>query len=255
MLEQLAVLAQVALGRRDVAVGLDADGAQRVLGRALRDPAVGRGPRDDDVVALADLERAEDGLDPGPAALDVDALVADAVAVPRARGAGHGIRQPHVAVAEQQPPAGDHVGVLDDLRGEQVVRREVARQQRVVGGGAQVADAPVAVLGDRRGDVAVVEQAGVGAEPLLAHQLLVVELAHLAAPGRSPVLGVPLRGDAAHRLVVRHWLCPPRCGRLGVTGCLRQQGMPPSRFAASPSSGQRVRPVPVARGGGRRLPR
>ena len=216
MLEQLAVLAEVALGRRDVAARLDADGAQRVLGRALRDPAVRRGPRDDDVVALADLERAEDGLDPRPAALDVDALVADAVAVPGARRAGHGVRQAHVAVAEQQAAAGDDVGVLDDLRGEQVVRLQVARQQRVVGRGGQVADAPLAVLGDRRGDVAVVEQAGVAAEALLAHQLLVVELADLAPPGRPPVLGVPLRGDAAHRLVVRHCCCPPRRGRVGV---------------------------------------
>ena len=228
MLEQLAVLAEVALRWRDVAARLDADGAQRVLGRALRDPAVRRGPRDDDVVALADLERAEHRLDPRPAALDVDALVADAVAVPRARGAGDGVRQAHVTVAEQQPAAGDDVGVLDDLRGEQVVRLQVPRQQRVVGGRAEVADAPLAVLRDGRGDVAVVEQAGVAAEALLAHELLVVELADLAAPGGSPVLGVPLRGDAAHRLVVRHCCCPPRRGRgRGRPRRASEQGMPP----------------------------
>ena len=39
----------------------------------------------------------------------------------------------------------------------------------------EVADGPLAVLGHRRGDVAVVEQRGVGAEALLAHELLVVE--------------------------------------------------------------------------------
>jgi hypothetical protein len=45
VLEQLAVLAQVALRRRDVAVGLDAVDAQRVLRGAPRDPAVGRRAR------------------------------------------------------------------------------------------------------------------------------------------------------------------------------------------------------------------
>ena len=129
-------------------VGLDAVGAQRVLGGALGDPPVRRRPRDDDVVALADVERAEHRLDPRPAALDVDALVADPVAVPRARRAGHGIRDAHVAVAEHEPASGDDVGPLDVLGVEQVVQPEVPRHQRVVRRRRQVADRPLA--GSRR---------------------------------------------------------------------------------------------------------
>ena len=48
----------------------------------------------------------------------------------------------------------------------------------------------------------MVEQRGVGGEALLAHQLLEVEVAALAA--RCAVLGVPLRRDVAGPLVVRH---------------------------------------------------
>ena len=52
------------------------------------DPVDHRG-RDDHVVARADLQRAERRLDPSPAGLDVDAFVADRVAVERRRLVGH----------------------------------------------------------------------------------------------------------------------------------------------------------------------
>ena len=210
VLEQLAVLRQVALRRRDVGVGLDAVGPQRVLGGALRDPPVRRRPRDDDVVALGDVEGAEHGLHACPPTLDVHALVAHPVAVPGTRGAGDGIRDAHVPVAEHQATARDDVGVLHVLGLEQVVQPQVPRDQRVVGRRGEVPDGPLPRTDHGRGDVAVVEQGGVGGEPLLTHQLLVVELTGSAAAGRSPVLRVPLGRDAAHGLVVRH--CPPRRG-------------------------------------------
>ncbi len=219
VLEELAVLAEVALRRRDVAAGLDADGAQRLRAGADRQPPVSRRARDDDVVTLPDLERPEDRLDPRPPTLDVDDLVADPVAVPGARRSGDGIGQPHVTVAEQQPAAGDDVGPLDGLGRKEVVRAQVTRQQRVVGCRGEVTDAPLAVVRHRGGDVAVVEQGGVRGEALLPHELLVVELA-LAAPGRASVLGVPLRGDASHRLVVRHWFVHLAVGR-GSRGRVR----------------------------------
>ena len=143
MLEQLAVLATgSASAARCGELRLDAVDPQRLLGRALRDPAVRRRPRDDEVVALGHVERAEDRLDPRPPALDVDALVADPVAVPRAGSPGHGVRDAHVAVAEDEATAGDDVGVLHVLGVEQVVQLEVPRHQRVVGRRRQVADRP-----------------------------------------------------------------------------------------------------------------
>ncbi len=204
VLEELAVLRQVALGRRDVRVGLDRIRPQRVARRSPRHPPVRRRPRDDDVVTRADVERAEHRLDPPPPALDEHALVADPVAIPRRRQRRHRVRDAHVAVPEHQPSTGDGVGAPHRRRVEQVVQPQMPRDQRVVRRRRQVTDLPFARIGDRRRDVAVVEQRRVGREALLTHQLLVIEAALLPARRRLPVLGVPLVRDAAHPLVVRH---------------------------------------------------
>jgi hypothetical protein len=71
--EQLAVPAQIALGRSDVRVRLDAVGAQRLI--AHRYPTVGGRPWNDQVVATGHVERTKDRLDLGAAPLDEDALV------------------------------------------------------------------------------------------------------------------------------------------------------------------------------------
>ena len=199
VLEQLAVAGQVALRRRDVAVGLD--GVERAPALHRRHPPVGRRARDDDVVAgAASSSVAEDGLDGGRAGLDVDALVADRVAVERATA-----------------HAGDDVG-------ESARRRCRARSRRPVTASTPVAPssnsscssrwrgvsgwlgarpgraAPTAShVDDRRRDAAVVEQRRVGGEALLPHQLLVVQV-----PLGGAVLGVPLGRDAAGSAVVRH---------------------------------------------------
>lgn len=197
VLEQLAVARQVALGRRDVAVGLDGVGAQRPL--PVRKPAVrGRG-RDDDVVALPGLQGSEHGLHGGLAGLDVDDLVADGVAVQRRVLGGHDVGDADVAVAEHEPAPGDHVGLGPGLFGEQLVQPEMPGLERVVGGGGLVGQLPHLRVDDRRGQPAVVQQGRVGGEALLAHQLLVVEPAFVVA-----MLRVALRGHGADLAVVRH---------------------------------------------------
>ena len=86
VLEELAVPRQVALRRGDVAVRLDRVGAQRLV--PGRHPAVGGGPREDHVVALRrPPARRTPSRRVRRAALDVDALVADGVAVERRRSA------------------------------------------------------------------------------------------------------------------------------------------------------------------------
>ncbi len=204
VLEQLSVLREVPLRGCDVRVGLDRIRAQGIPRGPARNPPVRRRPRDHDVVARTDVERAEHRLDPRPAPLHEDALVADPVAVPGTRERRHRIRDAHVAVAEDEPPSGHRVGPSHRGRVEEVVQAQVPRDQRMVRRGRQVADRPRAGVGDRRRDVAVVEQRRVGREALLPHQLLVVEGALLPARRRPAVLGVPLVGDAAHPLVVRH---------------------------------------------------
>ena len=104
---------------------------------------------------------------------------------------------------------------------EQPVQLEVPRLERVVRGHGQVRQLPDLAVDDRRRDAAVVEQRGVGGEPLLAHQLLVAERALLVAER-----GVPLRRDLADLPVVRHQIPPiiersrPLCAVLArVTPC------------------------------------
>ena len=82
---------------------------------------------------------------------------------------------------------------------EQPVQLEVPRLERVVRRHGQVRQLPDLAVDDRRRDAAVVEQRGVGGEPLLAHQLLVAQRAVVVAER-----GVPLRRDLADLAVVRH---------------------------------------------------
>ncbi len=196
VLEQLPEPGQVAAWRRDVAVALDRVEAQRL---PRHHPAVRGGARDDRVVTRADLEIPEDRLQPPLPGLDEGALVTGGVAVVGRGAPGDHIAQPHVAVAEQQPAAGHRVDPAGIEVGEELVRREVARQQRGVRHRGLVGQLPCPRVDQRGRNAPVVEQRGVGGEPLLAHQLLAVE----AAVG-APVLGVPLGGHVSHPLVVRH---------------------------------------------------
>ena len=142
VLEQLAIPAEVALRRRDVAVGLDAVGPERVGGILDGEPPVRRRARDDDVVALGDIEGTEDRLEASRAALDVDTLVADGIAVPGAGSGRDGVGDPHVTVAEDEPAARDHVGRLHGRVVEEVVQLEVAGRQGLVRGRRLVPTAP-----------------------------------------------------------------------------------------------------------------
>ncbi len=190
MLEQLAELGQVAAGRRDVAVRLDHVEAQRLA--RVGHPAVRGGAGEQHVVTLPGGERAEDRLDGRAAGFDVDALVADRVAVQRRRPARDHVADAHVVVAEHQPATEHRVGGLDVHVLEQLGQAQVQRQQGLVRNGLLVREHPGTHVDQRRRDRAVVEQRGVGEEPLLAHQLLEVQ----GAVGRA-VLRVPLRRDAA----------------------------------------------------------
>ncbi len=191
VLEELPEARQVALGRVDVAVGLDGVEPARLGGH----PAVGGRARDHDVVAGAVGHDAEDGLDGAGAVLDVDALVADGVAVERRGvGAGEDVGDPDVVVAEDQAATLDRAGA-----GLEVVQPQVARLERVVGRARLVGELPRPAVDERRRHAVVVEQGGVGGEALLPHQLLEVESALGIA-----VLGVPLRRDGSRAPVVRH---------------------------------------------------
>lgn len=195
---ELAVPGEEAPRGADVRVGLDRVDA---YGPVRDDPVRGR-PRDEHIVAVADLKVTEDRLHAGPAVLDVETLVADRVAVVRADRVGHHIRQPYVVVAQQQSAAGDRVDARRAV-GEQLVRGEVAGDQGVIGGQGLVARLPHPVLPYRRRDVPVVEQRGVRGEALLTHEFLVVEV-----PVRVPVLGVAFRRDRSRPVVVRHVTLP-----------------------------------------------
>jgi hypothetical protein len=105
--EQLAVPAQIALGRSDVRVRLDAVGAQRLL--AHRYPTVGGRPWNDQVVATGHVERTKDRLDLGAAPLDEDALVTYSIAIERTWRVSHDVGDPHIAVAQNKPAAGHRV--------------------------------------------------------------------------------------------------------------------------------------------------
>src|SRR5699024_12596431 len=95
-----AVAGQGALGWGGVAACLVDGGADGCVAGGC--PAVGGGARGDRVVAAAGVEGADDGFQAGGAGLDVDAFVADAVAVPLRGGAGHDVGDAYVVVAEDE---------------------------------------------------------------------------------------------------------------------------------------------------------
>ncbi len=162
---------------------------------AGRDDAVDHRGRDDDVVARADLQHAEGRLDKGAAGLDVDALVADCVAVERRRLVGDYVRDPAVVVGHQMLAAEDGIGA----GAVQLVSLEVARLERPVGRTGP--RRRLVLLGghDRGRQETVIQQRRVGGEPLLAHQLLGVERAV-----RLAELRVALGRQLADSAVVRH---------------------------------------------------
>ena len=100
-----------------------------------------------DVVAGADVERAEVVSTRGRAGLDVEALVADRVAVQRRGPVGDDVRDPHVVVGEQVLPAEDRVGAAGvELVGAQVARLErLVRRPRDQAGGSNASAATIAV--------------------------------------------------------------------------------------------------------------
>ena len=196
VLQELALRGEIPLRRADVAVGLD-DVEPGGLGAG--DPAVDDGAGDEHVVALGHVEGAQLGLDAGRAAFDVDQLVAQGVLVQRRIAPRHDVRQPHVGVAEQQAAAADRVDAGGGVRGEEVVRPQVPRQQGRVGGQGLVRELPAAGADDRGRDAPVVEQRGVGGEALLADEFLIAEGALLVGVHR-----VPMAGDRPDLAVIGH---------------------------------------------------
>jgi hypothetical protein len=102
VLEQLAVAVAVAVGRLDLARRVEAD--PLLLDALVGRPAVRRAARDDDVVLLAVRHAPEHRVEHAAAAVDVDDLVALAVAVEAVHRLGRlADRDLDVAVEHQQP--------------------------------------------------------------------------------------------------------------------------------------------------------
>ena len=201
MLQQLAVVVAVPLGRLDLGRALE---VQHPLGDArvgVQPP--GRPDRQHEVVAGVVGEVAEVRPQQARALVDVQQLVALAVAVEgvgrhRARRQDHA--QDHVRVVEQRDPAGDGVaggrqpGRVDEL----VVVRAVVRG--LDGHRAQRLDP-----GDAGGRHDVVQERAATGEALDAEQLLGVQVA-----GRVAVLDVAGVRHAAARDVEHGTTWPPR---------------------------------------------
>ena len=188
MLEQLAVVVAVALGRLDLGRALEVEhplGAARV---GCQPP--GRADREDQVVARAVADRPEVRVEQALALVDVEQLVGLAVAVED--GLGHrlgGADDAHhdVAVEEERDPPGHRVAVrLDPGRIDQPVM--VVAVVGLLEGDRRDRLDPVGPR--RRGHV--VEQRAAAGEALDAEQLLGIERAVGGA-----VLGVALGRDAA----------------------------------------------------------
>ena len=88
---------------------------------------------------------------------------------------------------------------------EQLVQPQMARQQRFVRRQALIGQLPGADADEGGRDVPVVEQRGLGGEPLGAHQFLVVEVTLLVGVHR-----VPMAGDRADLAVIGHRRPPGR---------------------------------------------
>jgi hypothetical protein len=196
VLEQLAVAVAVAVGRLDLAGRVEAD--PELLDVVVQAPAV-RGPaRDDDVVLLAEGHRPEHRVQDAAAAVDVDDLVALAVAVEALVGLGRlADRRLDVVVEHQQAPAADGVAARVDRVG--------VRQPVHVGVGHPLLADDRVELADLRQParrVQVVEDRLVAGEALVAEDLLGQKRAV------TPRLGVALGGNVAEADVAHR--CPPR---------------------------------------------
>ena len=193
--EELPVFRQIAFGRRDMAVGLDAVGPERTA--AGGDPAMIGRPGQDHVVAGTDLEMAEGGFDHRGAGLDKHAFVAGRIAINRRSCARDDIRNAHIAVAKHEPAAGNDINIERVV--EQVMQFEVAGEQRLIGRRRLIGECPFANSVDRRRHATVIEQRRVGGKALFTHQLFVVELAVKIA-----VLRMTLGRDVSRPVVVGH---------------------------------------------------
>ena len=196
MLEELALVALVALGEADGAGRLD---DEVVVGGTRGQPAVGRALGDDDVVARAVVEGAEHRLEPAAALVHEVQLVGAAVAgEPAGLGAEGGHRHAHVAVPGQPGAAGQLVGAGGEpAEGAQqvVAQGGVGRRHGQGGDGLHLGH-----LQHPGGGIAVVEDRVGAAEPLGADDLLGEQLAVGGAEGH-----VPLGGDLTQAVVAgRH---------------------------------------------------
>ena len=191
VLEELAPAAEVLLRRPDVAPRLEHQDPQ--LGTVDHPAVHGRGG-DDDVVARADPQAPEAGLQLARAGLDEDQLVTDRVAGQGAVGDRGDVGDAHVLVGQQQvPPRHD---VPADL---EVVGLQVPGRQRVVGRELVGLDLHRLDVDDRRRRLAVVQQRRVRREALGPRQLLGVQ-----APVGAAELGVTLARHLPELAIVRH---------------------------------------------------
>src|SRR5829696_5809000 len=187
VLEQLAIAVAIAVRGLDLAGGVEADPELLLPVRQL--PRVGRAPRDDDVVALAKRHASENGAHHAAPAVDVDDLVALAVAVEAIQLRRRlGDRHLDVAVPHQQPAAGDRVPAgLHRVRVAQPV--DVGVRHPLVALDPPKAADPL----ETAGRLKVQQDRLVPREALVAHDLLHEErrggavAVHLNVPlGRNP---------------------------------------------------------------------
>ncbi len=187
MLQQLAVVVPVALRRFDLRRRLEIQ--DPLLAACIRVEAPGRPDRQDQVVARAIGDRAEDRVaDPGPF-VDEQHLVGDTVAIEpalRHRSGRPDDAEDDVAVEVQRHPAGDRVAA----RLEPAGLRQAVAVEPVIGRLELDARARLDPMRLGRRDQVVQERAA-AAEALDAEQLLGIE-----RPVGRPVLGMAL---ARHR--------------------------------------------------------
>ena len=191
--EQLPVVVPIALRRLDLRRRLEVQDPMRA--RLVRVQPPGRADREDEVVARAIGEVAEDGPAHAAALVDEEHLVGDAVPVELALG--HRLRrtddaEDDVVVEVQRDPAAHDVAA----RLEPAGLRQAMTVEAVVGRlEPDRSDGLDPVRPRRRGEV--IEERAPPGEALDPEQLLGVE-----APVRGAVLGVALARDAAPGNVV-----------------------------------------------------
>ncbi len=192
VLEQLAPVVAVALGRHDLRRRLDVQDAL-LAARVVSQPP-GRADGDHDVVARPVAQRPEVALESSAALVDEEHLVRFAVAVEEVVGqllGGAHDAHHDVAVEEQRHAPLDHVAARRDGAG---LDQSVAMHAIVGRLEPDVADGLDLVRPRRRDEV--VEEGRAAGEALHAEQLLGVERSI-----RRAMLGVPLVRDVAARYV------------------------------------------------------